>query len=66
MFDENNNLVYRGQMDSSRPGNGLPVTGEDIIKAANALINGDPPVENQMPSAGCNIKWIPGQEPDYF
>ena len=53
-------------MDSSRPGNGLPVTGEDIIKAANALINGDPPVENQMPSAGCNIKWIPGQEPDYF
>ena len=39
---------------------------EDIIKAANALINGSPPVENQMPSAGCNIKWIPGQEPDYF
>jgi peroxiredoxin len=66
LFDRNQELVYRGQMDGSRPGNDTPVTGIDILNAASLMLAGEPPVGDQFPSAGCNIKWIPGQEPDYF
>ena len=66
LFDRNQELVYRGQMDGSRPGNDTPVTGVDILNPASLMLAGEPPVGDQFPSAGCNIKWIPGQEPDYF
>ena len=66
LFDSNYELVYRGQMDGSRPGNDVPVTGMDILNAAELMLNGEPPADGQLPSSGCNIKWIPGQEPDYF
>jgi hypothetical protein len=58
-------LVYRGQLDPSRPGNGLPVTGADLRAAADAVLNGRPVPEDQRPSLGCNIKWKPGNEPEY-
>ena len=66
LFDGDFKLVYRGQMDSSRPGSDLPVTGEDIRAALDALLEGRPLPEEQRPSAGCNIKWKPGNEPDYL
>ena len=66
LFDKNQELVYRGQMDGSRPGNDISVTGVDILNAAGLMLKGESPVEDQLPSSGCNIKWIPGQEPDYF
>ena len=66
LFDSNLSLVYRGQFDGSRPGNEKPVTGEDLIAAIEAVLKGESPVEKQIPSIGCNIKWIPGNEPDYF
>ena len=66
LFDNSHELIYRGQMDGSRPGNDIPVTGVDILNAADSMLNGLPPIESQFPSSGCNIKWIPGQEPDYF
>jgi len=66
LFDSNYELVYRGQMDGSRPANDIPVTGMDILNAAELMLNGEPPADDQLPSMGCNIKWIPGQEPDYF
>lgn len=66
LFDEDLRLVYRGQFDGSRPGNGVPVTGEDLRGAADALLSGDPIPETQIPSVGCNIKWKPGREPDWF
>jgi len=66
LFDSNYELVYRGQMDGSRPANDIPVTGIDILNAAELMLNGEPPADDQLPSMGCNIKWIPGQEPDYF
>ncbi len=59
-------LVYRGQFDDSRPGNGLPVTGKDLRAAFDALIAGKIPAVEQKPSLGCNIKWKSGNEPDYF
>ena len=58
-------LVYRGQLDASRPGNGLPVTGADLRAAVDAVLMGQPVAEDQRPSLGCNIKWKPGNEPDY-
>ena len=58
-------LVYRGQLDASRPGNGLPVTGADLRAAVDAVLAGRPVPEDQRPSVGCNIKWKPGNEPDY-
>ena len=58
-------LVYRGQMDDSRPGNGKPVTGADLTAAIDAVIEGKPVNPEQKPSMGCNIKWKPGSEPDY-
>lgn len=57
IFDENQKLVYRGQLDNSRPNNGLPVTGEDLRMAIDALLSNKLPDNNQIPSIGCNIKW---------
>jgi peroxiredoxin len=59
-------LVYRGQFDSSRPGNGIPVTGKDLRAALDAVLAGKTISEFQAPSIGCNIKWKAGNEPDYF
>jgi len=66
LFDQNRRLVYRGQLDDSRPGNGLPVTGKDLRAALDAVLAGKPISENQKASIGCNIKWKAGDEPDYF
>jgi peroxiredoxin len=66
LFDADLALVYRGQFDSSRPGNGQAVTGADLRAAVDALLAGQPPLPTQRPSIGCNIKWISGGEPDYF
>jgi hypothetical protein len=52
-------------MDNSRPGNSNPVTGKDLRAALDAVLAGDPPIEDQRPSMGCNIKWKPGNEPSY-
>jgi peroxiredoxin len=57
LFDENFKLVYRGQFDSSRPGNGIPVTGEDLRAAIDQVLAGKPVTMDQRPSIGCNIKW---------
>ncbi|NIP31145.1 MAG: redoxin domain-containing protein [Candidatus Dadabacteria bacterium] len=57
IYDKELKLVYRGQMDDSRPGNGKPVTGKDIRDVLDNIINGVPVSENQIPSIGCNIKW---------
>ena len=66
LFDADRALVYRGQLDSSRPGSDVPVTGSDLRAAIDALLAGQPPVAEQIPSLGCNIKWKPGNEPPYF
>lgn len=66
LFDEQLRLTYCGQFDSSRPGNGKAVTGTDLRQALDAALFGRPPLENQRPSSGCNIKWRPGHEPAYF
>lgn len=66
LFDGDQRLVYRGQFDDSRPDNGKPITGADLQAAIAAVLAGKKPSDEQKPSIGCNIKWIPGQEPDYF
>ena len=66
VFDKDQQLVYRGQMDASRPNSGIPVTGADLRAALDAVLGGQPVPADQKPSIGCNIKWIAGQEPDYF
>jgi thiol-disulfide isomerase/thioredoxin len=66
LFDAEAKLVYRGQFDDSRPNNDLPVTGADLRAAVDALLAGRPMADEQKPSIGCNIKWRPGNEPDYF
>jgi hypothetical protein len=66
LFDRDRKLVYRGQFDASRPGNGIPVTGADLRAAGDAVLAGQPVPPVQRPSIGCNIKWKPGGEPDYF
>ena len=66
LFDEDRRLVYRGQFDGSRPSNGVPVTGEDLRAAVDAVLEGRTPDEDQTPSIGCNIKWKPGAEPAWF
>jgi peroxiredoxin len=66
LFDRHRQLVYRGQMDSSRPGSDVPVTGEDLRAALDAVLAGHPVSASQKPSLGCNIKWMPGNEPSYF
>jgi len=66
LFDENHELVYRGQFDDSRPKNDVPVTGKDLREAADAILAGESVSEDQVPSIGCNIKWKKGNEPNYF
>ena len=66
IFDADQKLVYRGQMDGSRPDNGIPVSGQDLRAALDALIDGRPAPVAQTPSIGCNIKWKPDNEPDYL
>jgi peroxiredoxin len=66
LFDKNRKLVYRGQFDDSRPGNGIPVTGKDLRAALDAVLAGKPVSEKQTASIGCNIKWKAGNEPDYY
>ncbi len=66
LFDADHRLVYRGQFDDSRPGNDEPVTGEDLADAIKAVLASLPPLTEQKPSLGCNIKWKAGNEPDYF
>lgn len=66
VFDRERKLVYRGQLDSSRPSNDEPVTGADLRAALDAVLTGAPVPSEQRPSVGCNIKWKPGKEPDYF
>ena len=66
LFDGKRKLVYRGQLDDSRPGNNNPVTGKDLRGALDALLAGRPVSQDQKPSMGCNIKWKPGNEPPYF
>ena len=66
IFDSAGALAYRGQFDSSRPGDGRPIGGEDIRAAFGAVIAGDAAPEPQIASIGCNIKWIPGEEPAWF
>lgn len=66
LFDAGHRLVYRGQLDDSRPSNGLPVTGKDLRAALDAVLAGKPASPDQKASIGCNIKWKSGQAPDYF
>ncbi len=65
LFDKKRELVYRGQLDDSRPGNGKPVNGKDLRAAIEAVLAGKPVSAAQKASVGCNIKWKTGNEPDY-
>ncbi len=66
LFDSQRRLAYRGQFDGSRPKNGVPVTGADLRAALDAVLAGTPAPAMQKPSMGCNIKWSPGNAPEYF
>lgn len=66
LFDENLELYYRGQFDSSRPKNDIDPTGEDLREATDRMLDGKPAPVTQTPSIGCNIKWKKGNEPEYF
>lgn len=66
LFDRDRRLAYRGQFDDSRPGNGVPVTGEDLRAAIDAVLSGRPVSGQQRPSIGCGIKWKPGNEPSWL
>jgi peroxiredoxin len=66
LFDRDRKLVYRGQLDDSRPSNGKPVTGADLRGAIDALLAGRPVNQDQRASLGCNIKWKAGNEPAYY
>lgn len=66
LFDAERRLVYRGQLDASRPGNDIPITGKDLKSAMDAALSGDTVAFEQRPSMGCNIKWKTGNEPNYF
>lgn len=66
LFDSQRRLAYRGQFDGSRPKNGVPVTGADLRAALDAVLAGKPAPATQKPSMGCNIKWSPGNAPEYF
>ena len=66
LFDKDKQLVYRGQLDDSRPGSGQLATGKDLRGAIDAVLNGKPVREEQKPSSGCNIKWKAGNEPEYW
>jgi peroxiredoxin len=66
LFDSEHKLVYRGQMDGARKFNDVPVNGADLRAALDAVLSGRPVAAEQKPSLGCNIKWKPGNEPEYF
>lgn len=66
LFDGERKLVYRGQLDASRPGNSVPPTGADLRAAVEAVLKGGLPGSKQFPSMGCNIKWKRGKAPDYY
>ena len=66
LFDQNRQLIYRGQLDDSRPSNDQPVNGKDLRAAIDAALAGQSPLPNQKPSIGCNIKWKPGNAPSYY
>ena len=66
LFDANMRLVYRGQLDDSRPGNEIPITGKDLRKAVDRVLVGKLASGQQKPSSGCNIKWKIGNEPVHF
>ena len=66
VFDRSRRLVYRGQLDDGRPSNDVPVTGRDLRAALDAVLAGAEVPAEQKPSIGCNIKWKPGSEPEYF
>ena len=66
LFDQNRRLVYRGQLDDSRPSNAVPVSGKDLRAALDAVIAGTPVAKEQKPSMGCNIKWMRGNAPAWF
>jgi len=66
LYDKSRKLVYRGQLDASRPGNNIPITGADLRAALDTVIAGRSPPEKQTPSIGCNIKWRAGNEPHYY
>jgi peroxiredoxin len=66
LFDAGRRLVYRGQLDDSRPSNDVPVSGRDLRTALDAVLEGRPVSQEQRPSLGCNIKWKPGNEPTWW
>ena len=66
LFDAQHKLVYRGQYDASRPGNEIEITGEDLDRAVRQVAAGEDVEQQQIPSIGCNIKWKPGNEPEYY
>jgi peroxiredoxin len=66
LFDAQRRLVYRGQLDDSRPGNGRPLNGRDLRHALEAVLSHLPVSQDQKPSIGCNIKWKPGNERAYY
>lgn len=66
LFNAEMKLVYRGQYDGARPGNDVPVSGVDMRAAVDALLAGGVVASDQLPSLGCNIKWKPGNEPEYY
>lgn len=66
LFDRERRLAYHGQYDASRPGNDIPVTGDDLRAAVEVVIEGNAPPVDQHPSIGCNIKWRAGNEPAWF
>jgi thiol-disulfide isomerase/thioredoxin len=66
LFDRDRRLAYRGQIDGSRPGNGVAVDGRDLRAAMDALLKGARPAAEQRPSTGCNIKWKAGKQPVYY
>ena len=66
LFDENLALFYAGQFDESRPKNGSVATGADLQEAIDRMLDGEAPPAKTIPASGCNIKWKPGQEPQWF
>lgn len=66
LFDADKSLVYRGQLDDSRPSNNIPVSGSDLRAALDSVLNNTDIATVQKPSIGCNIKWKPGNSPAYF
>ena len=66
LYDKDRRLVYRGQLDDSRPGNGKPLNGKDLRAAIDAVLADRPVASEQKASIGCNIKWKKGNQPAYF